>query len=307
LIFPIHSAASTGSRGDVAIWVPERPAIAHCTVAGTRVVLEASPDVEVVVAPYEPPEHHRLREVLAAADRLRLVYSVTAGIDWLLPLVPPGVTICATREIHAGPVAEWVVAAVLGAARGLLLPAERHRGLRRFRGTRLTLLGYGSIGAEVERLLAPFEVEITRIARRPQPGVLGVGPGLARALPETDVLVVSVPLTEATKGLVDAPTLAALPDGALVVNASRGAVIVTDALTAELRAGRLRAILDVTDPEPLPPDHALRAAPGALITPHLAGQVDGTGYPESVYEAAGAEIARYLRGETLRSAVVDGY
>jgi phosphoglycerate dehydrogenase-like enzyme len=292
---------------EIVTWVPERPAIAHCAVAGARVVLEPGPDVEVVVAPYEPPGHRRLRQVLAASDRLRLVYSVTAGIDWLLPLVPPGVTVCATREIHAGPVAEWVAAAVLGASRGLLLPAERHRGLRRFRGTRLTLLGHGAIGAEVERLLAPFGAEITRVARRPRPGVLGVGSGLAAALPRTDALVVSVPLTAETKGLVDAPALAALPDGALVVNASRGAVIATDALSAEVRAGRLRAILDVTDPEPLPADHPLRGAPGALITPHLAGQVDGAGYPEPVYEAAGVEIARHLRGESLPSAVVDGY
>ena len=118
---------------------------------------------------------------------------------------------------------------------------------------------------------------------------------LPTLLPEHDVVVLMVPLTSRTRGMVDAEFLAAMHDGAVLVNAARGQVADTDALTAELGSGRLRAALDVTDPEPLPPDHPLWTIPGVLLTPHVAGSARGS--RRRSYAVAATEIGRYASGE----------
>ena len=110
-----------------------------------------------------------------------------------------------------------------------------------------------------------------------------------------------VPMTPATRGLVDAGFLARMKDGALLVNASRGAVVDTDALVRELESGRLRAALDVTDPEPLPEGHPLWRAPGLLLTPHVAGSTTLT-LPRA-YAFVGSQLRRYVRGEPLENVV----
>src|SRR5829696_1838472 len=142
------------------------------------------------------------------------------------------------------------------------------------------------------------------VARRARPDAHGVDelPGL---LPDADIVVVVVPLTEATRRLIDAAFLARMRDGALVVNASRGPVADTGALLAELSSGRLRAALDVTDPEPLPADHPLWTAPGLLLTPHVAGSC--TGHTQRAYAIAAAEISRFVAGEQPRNLVRGTY
>lgn len=129
----------------------------------------------------------------------------------------------------------------------------------------MLIVGYGSIGAAIEERLRPFGVTVVRLARRARPAeqVHGVDE-LHRLLPTTDIVVVVTPRTPETEGLIGAAELAALPDDALVVNVGRGPVVDTEALLAE--RGRIRAALDVTDPEPLQPDHPLWDAPGVLIT-----------------------------------------
>jgi phosphoglycerate dehydrogenase-like enzyme len=134
--------------------------------------------------------------------------------------------------------------------------------------------------------------------------VHGVGE-LPELLPAADIVVLVVPLTEATRGLVDAAFLARMPDGALLVNGARGPVVDTDALTAELRSGRLRAAVDVTDPEPLPPDHPLWQVPGLLLTPHVAGSVHG--FPRRAYALVRQQLERWVAGQPLLNQVVDGY
>jgi phosphoglycerate dehydrogenase-like enzyme len=170
-------------------------------------------------------------------------------------------------------------------------------------GARVLIVGAGDIGRAVSRMLEGFDVEVTLVARRARDGVRSVDelPGL---LPSADVVVLLVPVTPETIGLVDEEFLAALPDGALLVNAARGVVVDTDALLAELTAGRLRAAVDVTEPEPLPPGHPLWSAPGLLLTPHVAGAV-----PEANDRAAAAltdQLERILAGEPLIN-VVDRY
>ncbi len=165
------------------------------------------------------------------------------------------------------------------------------------------VVGAGDIGREIGRKLAVFDVDLAFVARTPREGVAAIG-DLPALLPSADVVVLAVPATPETTGMVDAGFLAAMPDGALLVNAARGVVVDTDALVAELTGGRLRAALDVTEPEPLPEGHPLWSAPNLLLTPHLAGTVPAT---RSRVEAAVLDqLARVLADEPL-TGLVDSY
>jgi phosphoglycerate dehydrogenase-like enzyme len=205
---------------------------------------------------------------LGDLEHLRAVLVTSAGTDWIEPHLPPGVVLANARGARDAAVAEWTVGAVLAMEKRLfdqrdaqargewwpLTPPD-------VEGRTALILGAGSIGAAIEARLAPFGVEIVRVARSARDGIHAVGE-LPELLPRAQILIVVTPLTDATRRLVDARALALLPDGALVVNVGRGAVVDTDALVAELRAGRLRAALDVVDPEPLPADHPLWTTPG---------------------------------------------
>jgi phosphoglycerate dehydrogenase-like enzyme len=177
-------------------------------------------------------------------------------------------------------------------------------------GKRVLVVGAGDVGGQVRRKLLTFDAEVTMVARRARPAT-GTEPAvhaiaeLPELLPAAEVVVLVVPLTAETRGMVDAAFLARLPDGALVVNGARGQVLDTAALTAELLAGRLRAALDVTDPEPLPADHPLWQASGLLLTPHVAGSV--TGFPRRAYRLVRVQLERWVAGEPLANQVVDGY
>jgi phosphoglycerate dehydrogenase-like enzyme len=168
------------------------------------------------------------------------------------------------------------------------------------------IVGAGSIGRAVERHLAPFDVTVSRVARttRPAEDVHAVDK-LPELLPHADVVVLLVPLTDATRGLVDASFLAAMPDGALLVNAARGPVVDTAALVTELADGRISAALDVTDPEPLPPAHPLWQMPNVFLTPHIAGTVRGL-LPRG-YRLVGDQMRRFVAGAPLINQVVEGY
>jgi phosphoglycerate dehydrogenase-like enzyme len=166
------------------------------------------------------------------------------------------------------------------------------------------ILGYGAIGAAVEARLAPFDVELIRVARRGREGVHAVE-DLASLLPRADVVVVLLPLTAATAGLLDADLLDRLRPGALLVNAARGPVLDTTALLELLRAGSVRAALDVTDPEPLPAEHPLWDAPGLLLTPHFAG--DTIAADRRAFALVGAQVRRFAGGGLLANVVEGGY
>ncbi|MEY2535192.1 MAG: hypothetical protein QOF29_3102, partial [bacterium] len=176
--------------------------------------------------------------------------------------------------------------------------------LRDVAGARVLILGHGSIGAAVEERLAPFGAEIVRVARRAREGVHAIEE-LGQLLPGADVVVDLLPATPQTRGLLGAEALAAMRDGALLVNAGRGATVDTAALLVALQEGRLRAVLDVVDPEPLPPDHALWRAPNVILTPHSAG--DTPGAERAAWALAGEQLRRHAAGEPLRNVVRDGY
>jgi phosphoglycerate dehydrogenase-like enzyme len=257
------------------------------------------------------PGDTRLYERLAQMPALKVIQTLSAGVDRLLPFVPTGVTVCdagGTRDI---PVAEWVLAVILAATKTLPELRDRQREhdweWRRsceLAGDTVMILGYGSIGAAVEARLAPFEVDLIRVARRARPGVHSVE-DLESLLPRAGIVVVLLPLTRATTDMLDGGMLQRMRPGALLVNAARGQIIDTAALLEQVRSHRLRAALDVTDPEPLPPDHPLWDQPGVLITPHFAG--DTLAAERRAFAFVGEQVRRYLCNEPLANVVGQGY
>jgi phosphoglycerate dehydrogenase-like enzyme len=304
--------------GEITVWLPDPSAEAvmgglpdgmraDVWTGGAEVPASAN-QVEVVIPPF-PVQSPRL-SVLAELPRLRLVQLLSAGAEKVIPHVPPGVTLCTARGAHDTSVAEWVMTVVLAHLHDVpRFTLSQREGrwdftlIDELAGKTVLILGYGSIGEAVERRLAGFDVTVERVARRPRPGV-SVTADLPALLPRADVVVLLVPVTPATEGMVDAKFLAQLPAGALLVNAARGAIVDTDALLAELNSGRLRAALDVTDPEPLPSGHPLWSAPGLLLTPHVAG---ASGKPMArALAIARAQLVRYAAGEPLVNVVGEG-
>lgn len=324
------------SRGKLAVGVSEAvtPTLLNALPSGIRLLrLSCPPPTSVPVEFWiAPPYAEEVKKTLPRLRGLRVIQSVLAGVDWLLPLAPPGVIVCDARGVHTVATAEWALAAILASLKYLPLYADIQRDaawnrrgeadarfrtlfpdappcyppvrLEELRGKTVLIVGYGAIGIELDRLLAPFHTHVLRVARRPRTGVRP-STELHRLLPRADVVVLTVPLTSETKHLIGAPELARLRRGSLLVNASRGGVVDTDALVAELNAGRLRAALDVTDPEPLPSEHRLWRAPNALITPHVAASS-----PEFMARAirlAAAQVRRYLQAAPLRNVVSGKY
>ena len=249
----------------------------------------------------------RLGDLFPRMQGLRLVQTVYAGIEWLLARVPPGVTVCNASGVHDGPVAEWVVGAILAMERRFLHFSERQRAgtwaedpdrgeIDDLDGRTVLVLGHGSIGRALEERLLPFGARVVGVARRARPGAHEPS-ALPELLPHADVVVLLLPLTPETEGIVDERFLQLMKDGALLVNAARGGLVDTDALVAALAARRVRAALDVTDPEPLPAGHALWRAPGVLITPHVAGA--SKRWRERAYVFVGDQLRRYAAGEPL--------
>lgn len=245
--------------------------------------------------------------LLARMPALRVVQTLSAGVDWLAGRVPDGVRVHNAAGVYDVPVAEWTVGAILASLRRFPESRDAQQD-RAWRDThpeelldrRVTILGYGSIGRAVEDRLRSFGPRLTRVARSARDGVRGFG-DLDAVLASSDVLIVLLPLTRETDRLLDRRRLALLPDGALVVNAGRGRLIDTASLRDELAVGRLRAALDVVDPEPLPADDPLWSAPGLLLTPHVGG--DTTAAEGRAVRLAGDQLRRYASGVPLLNPV----
>ena len=245
-------------------------------------------------------------EAMPRLGRLRVVQALSAGTDWIEARVPPWATLCNARGARDAAVAEWVVGALLGDAYGQFAAARSRRWSdavpRELQGATVLIVGFGSIGREVERHLEPFGVTVIGVARHARDGVHSVAE-LPYLVGQADAVVVLAPLTSETTGLVDAALLGRMRDGALFVNAGRGGVVDTSALVAELRSGRLRAVLDVVDPEPLPDDHPLWDL-ALAITPHNAG--DSAAADERAVRFGAEQLVRFARGEPLLNVVREG-
>jgi phosphoglycerate dehydrogenase-like enzyme len=299
----------------VRVWLPEQDAVSEMgglpdgmvadVWTGGEELPDSADEVEVVVLPFWVPPSRMA--VLAKLPRLKLIQLMSAGAENVVPFVPSGVTLCNARGVHDPAVAEWIVAVILAQVRELpRFMAAQQAGTwdpvrsEPLAGQTVLIVGYGSIGEAVERMLAPFDVTTEHIARRPRPGVMSMD-DLPQALPRADIVILLVPVTPATAGLVDAKFLARMHDGALLVNAARGSIVDTAALLAELVSGRLRAALDVTDPEPLPDGHPLWSAPGLLLTPHVAGAMTTAG--PRVMALVKDQLTRYAAAEPLLNVV----
>lgn len=244
---------------------------------------------------------------ITALPRLKVIQLTSAGAEHVIPHIPDGITLCNARGAHDAATAEWTVGAIAASLRNFPRFVRAQEAGKwdptlseSVSGKLVLIVGYGSIGGAVERRLAGWEVTVERVARHPRPGVRPITE-LHEALEKADVVVILVPVTDETRHMVNAEFLKSMKDGALLVNAARGPIVDTEALLKELTAQRIRAALDVTDPEPLPPGHPLWQAPGLLLTPHIGGAV--TDVRDRAYAVVRDQLARYAVGEPLRNVI----
>jgi phosphoglycerate dehydrogenase-like enzyme len=243
--------------------------------------------------------------------KLQVVQTLTAGYEEFLPLVPPAVALCNAAGLHDTSTAELAVALTLASGRQLdSFARNQSAGTwhpvfgRALADQRVLIVGYGHIGQAIERRLQGFEVaSVTRVARRRRSGPPEVHPieDLHRLLPQADVTILIAPHTAETDRMISARELALLPDGALLVNVARGKLVDTGALVAELSTGRIRAALDVTDPEPLPAAHPLWRQPGVLISPHVGGF--SSAFAPRADRLIAAQLTRFAAGQPLENVV----
>ena len=247
-------------------------------------------------------------DMIAKMPGLRVLQSLSSGVDNILGAVPDQVTLCNGRGLHhEESTAELAVTLILASLRQLpafALDQARHR-WRHVRtdsldGKEVLLAGYGGMGEAIEQRLRPFGAHITRSSRTERDGVAPLSqlPALAAG---ADILVVCIALTPDTRGLIGDEVLTALPDGALVVNVARGPIVDPAALLRHLSNGRLRAALDVTDVEPLPAGRPEWALPNVLITPHIGGDTFAFAQRAPGFVADQAE--RFLTGQPLANVV----
>jgi len=304
---------------DPLVWLPFAPEHLDPVPAGLRYEVvrpepgEALPpsatEVEVYVPPYQmgPVDPDQLAQLTS----LKVVQTLTAGVDNIRAAVPEGVVLCNGRGIHDTSTAELALTLILSSLRGIpefvrAQDAGEWRPERRasLADKQVLIVGHGQIGAAIESRIVAFEAEVVRVARHARDGVHAIEE-LSQLLPEADVVVLIVPGTADTRHLVDALFLARMKAGALLVNVSRGSVVDQEALADALYDGRVRAAIDVTDPEPLPPGHRLWRAPNLLISPHVGGASSAM-WPRA-YRVVREQLERYVRGEPLANQVTGEY
>ncbi|MEU1001168.1 2-hydroxyacid dehydrogenase [Streptomyces tibetensis] len=272
-------------------------------------------DCAFYVVPYMKPSPLCVRP-MGRMSNVRVVQTLSAGIDHVEPglgQLPAGVRLCNARGVHEASTGELTLALILASLRGIpdfVRAQDRGEWLGGFRPAladkNVLIVGYGSIGEAIEDRLVPFEVaRVARVARSERTTARGpVHPltDLPALLPEADVVILSTPLTEATRGLAGADFLSRMKDGALLVNVARGPVVDTKALLAELETGRITAALDVTDPEPLAREHPLWRAPGVLISPHVGGPTSA--FLPRAKRLLVDQLNRYVNREPLRNVIL---
>ena len=266
-------------------------------------------DVDAVVLPYM--NAGEVFGELRKAENLKLVQTQSTGVDGVREAVGEGVAVASAAGVHAAATAELAIGLILASLRGIDKAARDqlrgqwcHEQRRSLADRKVLLVGVGGIGREIAKRLGPFEVALTRVgssARNDEAGHIHGADELAELAHTHDVLVVITPLTEATRHLIDSRVLAALPDGALVVNVARGPVVDSEALTAEVVSGRLNCAVDVFDPEPIPADHPLWRAENALITPHIGGNT--TAFHPRIVRLLRAQLQALADGTDLQNLI----
>lgn len=299
--------------------------------------IPASPEGEIYIDFWiPPPAPIPGQKVWPWLRGVTVAQSMMAGTEWLTTLVGPAVTVCNAQGAHSISTAEWTVSAILAMLkyfplyrdlqkaadwRGRSQASKDYASLHddhqqqypailqeELHGKRVLIVGYGDIGKTIESLLSPFGVEITRVARsaRTTPDGKAVQSiaALDQLLPDAEIVILILPHTPESHGLIGPAQLNAMSQGALLVNAARGPIVQTDALVAALHSGRIRAALDVTEPEPLPSEHPLWKCPNLLLTPHVAGSTPQ--FSPRAIRIAADQVRRVLAGDPLQFVVQDG-
>ncbi|HSF13562.1 MAG TPA: D-2-hydroxyacid dehydrogenase [Erythrobacter sp.] len=250
-----------------------------------------------------------MAETLRAAKKLKWLNSIYAGLDFLPMdvLIERGITVTNGAGINAITIAEYVVMGMLNIAKGyrdVVRAQDRHEwlldspGKRELAGSKALLLGYGAIGKLIEPRLAAFDVAVSVVRRSPGENTLGPDEWRAR-LSEFDWIILAVPATPETEGMIGAAELAAMKSDAVIVNIARGSVIDQPALVEALEKKTIGgAFLDVTTPEPLPADHPLWSLPNAHISMHLSGRAQNQMFIRSGDRFLD-NLGKYLRGEPV--------
>ncbi|MCH1405375.1 MAG: hypothetical protein L7U55_07285 [Candidatus Nanopelagicales bacterium] len=245
---------------------------------------------------------------MARMPRLEVVQLPTVGFDAVVPQLPTGVTLCNAAGVHEQSTAELAVGSIIAvwrgldrAARDMVEGAWSHRRGRSLQQARVVIIGAGGVGTAIARTLEPFGCVTTVLARTRRPSVASIA-DLHEILPRTDIVILAVPLTDETAGMVNDDFLSRLADGSLVVNVSRGSVAVTEDILRH--AGRLDFALDVTEPEPLPETHRLWSTPGVFITPHIGGDTDA--FPRLAQQLIGEQVECWRNDQPLRNVVASG-
>lgn len=303
------------------VWLPFDPAELGEAPAGLRYevvdprqhVPDSVSEVAFYVTPYSMGAE--VGDVLPHMGSLEVVQLLSAGVDNVRGRIPAGVTLCNGRGIHDTSTAELTLTLILASLRGVpQFVRQQDAGVweRPWRPAladkRVLLVGHGSIGRAIEERLRVFETEVVRVARTARTDEHGVVHGfdeLDDLVPLADVVVLIVPLTDDTRGLVDARFLARMRPGALLVNVARGGVVVTDDLVAALHEERILAAVDVTDPEPLPPGHPLWTAPGVLVAPHVGGASSAM-WPRA-HRLVREQLERFAAGAPLHNVMAGEY
>lgn len=245
-------------------------------------------------------------EVMAEMPALQVCQLPTAGYEHALAHLPPGVTLCNAAGVHDASTAELALGLMLTRLRRLDDMARAmpdgtflHDRFDSLADKRVLVVGAGGIGQALARRLEGFECEVVLVGRTEREGVRARA-DLDGLLPESDVVVLALPLDDSSRGMVDARFLSRMKDGALLVNVARGGIADTGAILAEV--GRLTFALDVTDPEPLPADHPLWRAPGVFISPHVGGNT--TAFLPRIGRLITDQVRRWQSGAELRNVIV---
>jgi len=262
-------------------------------------------EIGFVVPPYMGPPAELT--VLANFPRLEVCQLLTAGYEHARPYVPMSVTLCNAAGVHDTSTAELALGLILASqrgiddfARGMADGHWLHAPRVSLADRRVLIIGAGGLGTAIRRRLEPFETEIRSVARSARSDIWPVH-ALPELLPWAEIVILAVPLTADTHHLVDEAFLDQMADGALLVNMARGPVVDTEALAAQVASGRLRAALDVTDPEPLPAAHPLWRLPGVLISPHVGG--NSSAFLPRAQQLVAEQLERWGAGVPLRNVI----
>jgi phosphoglycerate dehydrogenase-like enzyme len=291
-------------------WVPEMCAQVNVTGVDLRVYrslseLEAEDHVQFLVPPYmgDPAELTYLENLTG----LQVCQLLTAGFEHVLAYLPQGVTLCNAAGVHDSSTAELALGLIIASQRGIdnfarNMPTGEwgHQRYPSLADREVLIIGAGGLGTAIQRRLVACEAHVRMVATTKRDGIHGTD-DLPALLPQAEIVVLAVPLNAHTHGMVDQAFLATMRDGALLVNMARGPVVVTEDLTAAVRSGRVRAALDVTDPEPLPPDHPLWQLPSVLISPHVGG--NSTAFLPRAHALLERQLDLWARGEPLVNVV----